>query len=77
MIHAYDEIIEFIARGATSEAVADFEASAESKEYVADLIHKEKTIGLTPEETAELDHYLQVEHLMRMAKARARALCPP
>jgi uncharacterized protein (DUF885 family) len=75
MIHAYDEIIDFIAHRASSEAVAKFEASPESKEYVADLIHKEKTSGLTPEETSELDHYMQIEHLMRLAKARAKGLC--
>ena len=32
-----------------------------------------ETTGLSPEETAELDHYLQLEHVMRLAKARARA----
>jgi hypothetical protein len=26
------------------------------------------------EERAELDHYLEIEHLMRLAKARARQL---
>jgi hypothetical protein len=27
---------------------------------------------LTRDETSELDHYVQLEHLMRLAKARAR-----
>lgn len=36
------------------------------------LIHKEKDTGLLPEEAGELDDYLKLEHLMRMAKARAR-----
>jgi hypothetical protein len=42
------------------------------KERVAELIHQEKSIGLSAEEKSELDHYLQLEHLMRLAKARAR-----
>ena len=32
----------------------------------------EKTTGLLAAETAELKHYLQLEHVMRLAKARAR-----
>jgi hypothetical protein len=35
---------------------------------------KEKTSGLLPEEKRELDEYMQLEHLMRLAKARARQL---
>jgi hypothetical protein len=41
------------------------------------LIHKEKTIGLTPDESSELDHFMKLEHLMRLAKARAKMLGTP
>jgi hypothetical protein len=75
MIRAYDEIVDFIAAGTTPDSVARYEPSQETKDYVADLIHKEKTAGLTPEEASELDHYMKLEHLMRLAKARARAHC--
>ena len=76
MNRAYDEIIDFIAAGTTPDAVARFEASQQTKDYVADLIHKEKTAGLSAEESTELDHFEKLEHLMRLAKARARTLCP-
>ncbi len=46
--------------------------SEAAKDRVAKLIHWEKTEGLSAAETAELDHYMQLEHLMRLAKARAR-----
>ena len=75
MIRAYDEIVDFIAGGTTPDAVARFGPSDETRQRVADLIHREKTSGLTPDETSELDHYVKIEHLMRLAKARARALC--
>jgi hypothetical protein len=75
MSHVYDEIIDFIASGPSSESVASYEASAEVKDRVAELIRKEKTENLTPEEATELDDYMTLEHLMRMAKARARSLC--
>jgi len=49
-----------------------FRPSQAAKQRLEDLIQREKTTGLTTEETAELNHYLQLEHLMRLAKARAR-----
>src|SRR2546421_620008 len=61
MIRAYDEFVEFIAAGTTPQRVADFQPSEESKSRVADLIHREKKGGLSPEERSELDHYLQLE----------------
>ncbi len=72
MIKAFDEIIEFIAAGSTSAEVIEFRPSAEAKERVHSLIRKEKDTGLLPEEQSELDDYMKLEHLMRMAKARAK-----
>jgi hypothetical protein len=72
MIPAYEEIVEFIAAGTSPTSVANFEASAATKARVADLIHREKTTGLSCEESEELDDYMRLEHLMRLAKARAR-----
>ena len=69
---AYQEIVDFIASGTTPQNLVDFCPSEDAKERIADLIHSEKTTGLTPEETAELNHCLQLEHLMRLAKSRAR-----
>jgi len=74
MIRAYDEIVEFIAAGTTPDSVAQFESSQQTKDWVAELLQKEKTTGLTSEELSELDHFMKLEHLMRLAKARARTL---
>jgi hypothetical protein len=69
---AYEEFVNFIAAGPSSELVASFQPSEMTRQRVALLVAREKTTGLTAEETSELDHYLQLEHLMRLAKARAR-----
>ena len=71
---AYFEIIEFIAAGTTSEAVAHFLPSPEAQRRVAELIEREKEEGLSPEEAAELDHFMELEHILRMAKAKARRI---
>src|SRR5919205_733252 len=67
----YDEVIEFIASSSPQNVIA-FRPSEEAKARVADLIFREKTEGLSEDERSELDHYLQIEHLMRLAKARAQ-----
>jgi hypothetical protein len=71
MSKAIEEIIDFIASGTTPDRVASFRPSDETEKEVAELIHKEKTAGLSQTETAELNTYLQLEHIMRLAKARA------
>jgi len=69
---AYEEVIELIAAGSSPSKVIAFRPSEAAKARVADLVTREKTSGLTPDETSELDHYLQLEHIMRLAKARAK-----
>lgn len=69
---AYEEVIEFIAAGTSPQNVVAFRPSRSARERVAELIQREKTATLSTDEKSELDHYLQLEHLMRLAKARAR-----
>jgi hypothetical protein len=69
---AYEEIIDFIAAGTTPHRVIAYQPSKAAKARVADLIYREKTAGLTPDEKSELDYCLQLEHIMRLAKVRAR-----
>ncbi len=76
-IRAYDEFIEFIAAGPSSERVASFQPSETSRQRIRDLLAREKLTGLSRDETSELDSYLQFEHLMRLAKARARQHLAP
>lgn len=75
MIRAYDEIVDFIAAGTTPLSVAKFQASEGTRARVADLIHREKRAELSAEERDELEGYLHLEHVMRLAKARALAYC--
>lgn len=69
----YEEVIDFIATTNPNKVLA-FRPSEATKQRVSDLIYREKTTGLSPEEKSELDHYMQLEHVMRMAKIRARKL---
>ncbi|MEP0800312.1 hypothetical protein [Funiculus sociatus] len=67
----YDEIIDFIAAGTTPQSVINFRLSEAAQERLEDLVYKHKMGELTPDEKRELDHFLTLEHIMRLAKARA------
>jgi len=68
---ASEEVANFIALTNPAKVLA-FRPSAETKERVSDLIEREKNGGISSEEKNELDYYMQLEHLMRMAKIFAR-----
>jgi hypothetical protein len=67
----YDEIIDFLASGITPQSLVEFQLSDNVKEHVGDLIFREKNSSLTTDEKSELDQYMMLEHILRMAKARA------
>jgi len=73
-VRAYEEIIDFIAAGSGPRSVIAFRPSEAARSRVRELVSREKADGLTPEETSELEHYLQLEHIMRLAKARAQQI---
>lgn len=72
-LSALDEIVEFIAAQSPDKVIA-FKASDATKSRVYDLVFKEKTSHLTEREKAELEYYKVLEHIMRLAKARAHKI---
>lgn len=72
----YLEVIDFIAAGPTPDWIAAFHPSEAARERVSELLQRRKAGALLPREESELDDYLQLEHLMRLIKARARRYLP-
>lgn len=70
----YLELIDFIAAGTTPEQVIAFRPSANAQERVEELIAKEKEDGLSQDEGSELRYFFQLEHILRVAKARAEQI---
>jgi hypothetical protein len=73
MTRVYEEVVDFISRGTTSDAVAAWTPSQQARDEVAVLLAKNADGTISPQEKADLDHYLEIEHLMRLAKSRARS----
>lgn len=69
LMPASEEIIEVLSQ---APQILDFKPSEKAKARVWELVAREKEGTLTEDEKHELDHYAQVEHIMRLVKARAR-----
>ena len=74
-LKAYEEVAEFIASVNPGKVMA-FRPSETTKKRVSELIEREKNEGISIEEKEELNDYLHLEHLMRMAKIRASEQLP-
>ena len=74
MTRAYEEFIDFIVSGPSTAAVAEWRASPATNARVSELIEAEREGTLSDDDRSELNHCLEVEHLVRLAKAKARAL---
>ena len=70
----YLGIVDFFASGTTPQSVVDFQPSAAAQQRALELLELAKQDQLTPEQESELDHFTELEHILRMAKARARQI---
>jgi hypothetical protein len=71
-IRVYDEMIDFITSAPRPEEIVSFVPSAKSQQRLEDLQFKRREEGLTEDELHELEQFIMIEHIMRMAKAKAK-----
>jgi len=53
------------------EQMVSYIPAEDEQEYVEDLVNKSKDGTLTEIEKAELDYFVQMEHLLQMMRSRA------
>ena len=73
LMPASEEILDVLAQ---APRILEFKPSEKARARVWELVAREKEGTVTEEENHELDHYAQVEHILRLVKARARKLQP-
>lgn len=66
----YDQLAEIIAR-AEPEKVLDMRASKDMQQRFNELAEKSKNEEITRQERDELNHFVMIERLLRLAKIRA------
>jgi hypothetical protein len=69
---SYDEIIDFLARGASPAEVLAFRPSEEVQERIRCLLDRNAADELTEDEAAELEVLGEIEHVMQLVKIRAQ-----
>lgn len=69
--NVYDSLAEFIAT-LDPIKVLGFHAPTKIQDRVEELLEKQQEKQLSTSEKEELDHYLILEHIVRLAKSRAR-----
>jgi len=65
------EVLEFLAGLPTPEEIVKLRPSKILQDRITALLEKNCTAGLTPEENLEWEQYQYLEHLVRIAKAKA------
>jgi hypothetical protein len=65
------EILTVLASQPSPQQVLAIRPSDGMQARISDLLLRSKATGLSRDEEAELDRYLNLEHLVRLAKARA------
>ncbi len=67
---AYEEIVDFFASAPSAEQILKHKASARVKARVSFLLDRKKNGTLTADQQDELNSYAELEHIMRMVKAK-------
>lgn len=71
-LRVYDEMIDFITSVPRPEEIISFSPSEASQLRLEDLQFKRREEGLTEDELHELEQFVMVEHIMRIAKVKAK-----
>jgi hypothetical protein len=71
MTRVYEEIVDFITARIAPQDMANWTPSDEARAELWRLVQAEKDGALSDAQRVDLNHYLELEHLMRLAKAKA------
>jgi hypothetical protein len=69
-VNIYDELAELLANMDPAKVI-QFHASKKSQKRLEELLEKNKEGVLNEEEKIEIERFMAVEHIVRLAKARA------
>ena len=74
----YEEVLEFLSQGPSAQQIIAFRPGLEAQERFSQLLEINRERTLTVEEEEELDHYVCIEQMMSLLKAKAyNRLDPP
>ncbi len=68
--HVFDGLIELLAKSADPQQVLDFRLPESDQQKLDSLLEKNRENDLTESDLAELESFKQLEHVVRLLKAR-------
>ena len=68
----YERVIEFLADGPSSQEIVTFRPPPGVQRRFSDLLEANRQRALTLQEEEELDHYIRLERMLSLLKAKAR-----
>ncbi|AQG78940.1 hypothetical protein [Spirosoma montaniterrae] len=71
-MNPYATLVDFMLANISPEKVLSFRVSEEVHDYFYSLLDKEKNGTATPDEVETINNFMNVEHIMRLAKAKAK-----
>ncbi len=72
----FDELIDFLAGGPTPQQIIAHKVAPDTQARLEELLDKNREAGLTEVETAEMNAFRQVNHVLIRLKASARRTLP-
>lgn len=67
----YEQVLDFLASGPPVEAIIKFRPTVAAQTRFSELLEANQQRKLTAEEDDELDHYIQIERMVSLLKAKA------
>ena len=71
----YEQILEFLAAGPSAQEIIAFRPQPEVQERFSQLLEVNRQRDLTSQEEEELDHYIRIERMLALLKAKAYHHC--
>jgi hypothetical protein len=66
----YDTLVDLLVQGRNRQEILNFRLDSEAQSRLDQLLEKNRSGAISPEESSELETFEQFEHVVRLLKAR-------
>lgn len=67
----YEEVLDFLAGGPSSKEIVEYKPPSATQQRFSDLLETNNLGNLSSEDEMELDHYIQMDRMLSLLKAKA------
>jgi hypothetical protein len=67
----YEQVLDFLARSPSAREIIEFRPSPEAQKRFSELLEANRQRQLTVAEKEELDHYVRIDQMVSLLKAKA------